>query len=177
VTLHKPESKWFGAKTFSEVKITVDAHFAQGHADPSEIASGADEIWPIVVEKAYAQLCGGYNAMARGGCPADAMEVLTGREAERIVPGWFAGLRYSSERLESDLAAGKLVALETKPGLDRNTPPLLVEQHAYSVVGTEVRDGRLYVRLYNPWGTRQPDLVPCDELNKWFRRVDVGSVR
>jgi hypothetical protein len=174
VTLHKVESHWFGPKTFTEVKITVDTHFAKGHADPAEPFASGQEMWTLVVEKAYAQLRGGYNAIARGGCPADVIEALTGREAERIVPNWFTS--YSSERLESDLAAGKLVILETRLDLDPYTPPRLVDQHAYSVAGTEVRDGRLYVKLYNPWNIHQPDPIPCDELKKWFRRVDVGSL-
>jgi hypothetical protein len=174
VTLHKAESHWFGPKTFTEVKITVDTHFPRGLADPPEPFASGQEIWPMVVEKAYAQLCGGYNAIARGGCPADVMEALTGREAERIVPYWFTS--YSSERLESDLAAGKLVVLETRPDLDPHTPPRLVDHHAYSIAGTEVRDGRLYVKLYNPWNSHQPDPIPGDELKKWFQRVDVGSI-
>ncbi len=174
VTLHKAESHWFGPKTFTEVTITVDTHFAKGRAAPAEPFASGQEIWAMVIEKAYAQLCGGYNAIARGGCPADVMEALTGREAERVVPSWFTS--YSTERMERDLAAGKLVVLETRPGLDPRTPPRLVDQHAYSVAATEVRDGRLYVKLYNPWNKDQPDPIPCDELNKWFRRVDVGSL-
>jgi hypothetical protein len=173
VTLHEPHSHWFAPTTFTDVAITVDSHFAKGHAKPPDPVS-PQESWPLVMEKAYALFRGGYNAIARGGRSADVMEVLTGKPAERIDLGWFS--HYSAERLETDLAAGRPITFETKPGIDDHTPPHLVDNHVYSVAGTEVRDGRLYVRLLNPWNHSQPDPIPCDEMNDWFRRVTVGPV-
>ena len=39
------------------------------------------EIWPMVVEKAYAKVAGSYEAIGRGGRVAPALETLTGGAA------------------------------------------------------------------------------------------------
>ena len=174
VTLHRPEEHWWGAKTFSEVKITVDAVYAYGHAQ-ARLAGNDHEVWPVVLEKAFAEYLGGYNKLHQGASAARAMELLTGKEAETIRFGWMTS--YGPERLTSDLAAGKLVVFDTKPGLDENGPYRLLEHHAYEAAGTVMVDGNLCVALHNPWGNPEPRPVPFDQLKNWFAAVDVGAVR
>ncbi len=189
VTLHQPEPHVFGSTTFRDVPVTVDGQYVVGHA---RIRPGGSEVWPLVVEKAYAQYAGGYNKISRGGVPADVMPVLTGREATYVSLGWsnrwFGG--YGADALQTDLAKGKMVVLSTKPGIGGNTGPDatpadrqananahgLIGDHAYYVAGTEQVGGKLLVKLGNPWGDEQPDLVPFDELTTWFSGVSVGSV-
>jgi hypothetical protein len=43
--------------------------FAKGDADPAEPFASGQEMWTLVIEKAYAQLRGGHDAIARGGRP------------------------------------------------------------------------------------------------------------
>ena len=187
VTLHKPESHWLRAKTFSDVRVTVDGTFVIGHAAPRS-DSGLNEVWPLVMEKAYAQYNGGYNAIGHGGKACDAMEILTGREATRTSlrspARWFKS--FPPERLQDDLAAGKLVVLETRREISQSANLRaathvdshgLEGDHAYEVTGTEVCDGHVFVKLHNPWGRDEPGLVPFDELSTWFDSVHVGSVR
>jgi hypothetical protein len=192
VTLHKPESHWPGATTFSDVKVTVKEPFARGHAEP-RASGGASEIWPLVMEKAYAEYRGGYVTMARGGSPADAMEVLTGRPATQTALLWPDGGAdsFSADRLKSVLAAGKVVVLGTQSTIKGsgesstsdpkskggNASHHLIGNHAYAVTGTEDHDGRLFLQLHNPWNHADPDPVPFDELTTWFRSATVGSVR
>ncbi len=191
VTLHEPERHAFGSTTFRDVPITVDGPYVVGHARV-RTDGRTSEVWPAVFEKAYAQYAGGYNKIGRGGVPADVMPILTGREATYVSLGWpnrwFGG--YGANELKGDLANGKMVVLSTKTGIggsrDADATPAehqasldahrLVGDHAYFVTGTEQVDGKLFLKLGNPWGDTQPEPVPFDELTKWFSGVSVGSV-
>jgi hypothetical protein len=173
VTLHQPETHWLGLgrTTFTEVRVTVDAQFANGHAKARAVGD-AHEIWPLVMEKAYAQLRGGYNAIAHGGFPADAMQALTGCEAHRSQLGWFRGYRASD--LRSDLASGRLVVLGTRRDVQEYG---LRGGHSYVATELVVDNGRLCVSLHNPWDSTEPRPVPVDEIARVFHAVDIGSVR
>lgn len=181
VTLHKPQSSWwsFGAKTFSEVRVTVDANLIPGYAmmrgpDGSPGSTGPQEVWPRVLEKAYAVVRGGFNATCRGDSPCTAMEVLTGRPATQSRM-WLFGP--SGERIAGLVAAGKLVVLDTNK--DAEGHHHLAKSHAYQVVGATIMDdGKSALRLRNPWNNGEPDpVVPYDELDQWCSAVDIGSVR
>ena len=190
VTLHQRE-KNRSQTTFRDVPVTVTQPFARGHARPP-LGGGTSEIWPLVIEKACAQYMGGYNKIARGGPPGDAMALLTGREPKFVSFAWPSRLfdRYGPDDLQNDLASGKMVVLTTNPGigaqLNANATPAerltnanahrLIESHAYFATGVEQRDGQLFVKVGNPWARDEPDLVPFDEFTKWFAGVTVGSV-
>jgi hypothetical protein len=171
VTLHEPKDRWIFGKTFSGVKITVDPVYAEGHAVIAKDGD-ASEVWPLVLEKAFAQYVGGYNKLNQGSTANVPMEALTGRPATNL-----ALESYGEGRLERDLAAGKLVVLETMTKFSGPKVDGMIPNHAYDVTGTERRHGELYVTFSNPWGTSQPCPVPYAELGRWFSRVDVGSVR
>lgn len=191
VTLHRREELLRLSATFRDVKVTVRAPFVIGHAR-ARPAGGGPEVWPLVIEKACAQYAGGYNRIGHGGQPAEAMALLTGRQPTYTSFGWLARLfkSYGANDLQNDLANGKLVVLGANASIGgpvgpRSTPAQrkanadahgLVGQHAYFATGVEQHDGRMFVRLGNPWGDTQPGLVPCDELPKWFSGVTVGSV-
>jgi calpain family cysteine protease len=183
VTLHRPEWHVVGPKTFTDVNVTVSGPFACGHAE-ARTGGNQNEVWPLVVEKAYAQYRGRYE---HGGVVSNGMEVLTGREPTHINLRWFGS--YSPDQLKSDLTAGKMVVLSTrKMAGDDGMRPTTAERaahcaaynlygsHAYVVTGTEEQNGKLYLQLHNPWNDQEPDLVPYDELKTWFASVDIGSV-
>jgi hypothetical protein len=171
VTLHEAKSHWFRATTFSDVRITVTPLMPRGHAEPVQEGK-YNKVWPLVIEKAYAQYVGGYNTLTRGSHTDLPMQILTGKPAECI--GFAA---YSGARLSSDLARGRLVVLETKQLITGRNDYAIHSKHAYDVTCTEVIDGRLYVTLHNPWDGEQPPPIPYDELNRWFAAVGIGSVR
>jgi len=191
VTLHRPESHLFGETTFCEVHVTVGGPFVEGHAQVRP-GSSQNEVWPIVMEKAFAQYAGGYNNIGRGGAPVDAMAVLTGREASYVSfdwPNrWFRS--YGANEIQTDLANGKMLILSTRADIDQEAqreaslaaPQTnagahgLVAGHAYFVKGVEQHDGKLYVKLGNPWGNADTDLIACDELTTWFSGISLGSV-
>jgi hypothetical protein len=190
VTLHVPQQSLFSARTSREIKVTIDPSFECGHARP-RIENGSAEMWPVVIEAAFAKLAGGYRTIQEG-YPSVAMEVLTGEPATRErLGGWF-GRRYDAATLRADLAAGKIVVFETNRDVGPVTcqaPPDQQDKmnlpgayglhgdHAYLAMGTETRNGKEYLLLHNPWNKSQPDAVPFDELGDWFKAVDVGSVK
>jgi hypothetical protein len=177
VTLHRPESHWFGPTTFSEVKYTFDGLYGREHADPRVGDHDEHEVWPLVIEKAFAQYCGGYSKIGGQGSPARAMEALTGRPAVDIRLDAHPG--YSASRLQSDFEAGKLVVLLSNKSMSGDAPPGLVGNHAYQVSAVELAGGRLWVQLHNPWNQKdkEPAMIPFDRLTEWFAAVDVGSVK
>jgi hypothetical protein len=184
VTFHRAEWHPFGATTFRDVPVTVSEPFGALRArarSVTETAGGAQEVWPLVFEKAYAQYSGGYRRIAYGGQPAEAMKLLTGVDATSVslnVPfRWVQG--YSADQLQADLASGKMVVLSSRSAIgDKPNPDAhgLVGHHGYFVTGVEQRDGQLFVNLGNPWGEAEPQPVPFNELSEWFSRVTVGSL-
>jgi hypothetical protein len=155
--------------------VTVDGKFSEGHAE-AQHAGNKSEIWPLVIERAYAQLRGGANAIGHGGSPKDAMEALTGQDATSTPLG-VGGGRHPESQLKADLEAHKLVVLSTKWELGRDGPHGLTGSHAYQVSGYEEQDGRLFLKLHNPWNFDEPTPIPFDEVREHFDAVDVGSVR
>ncbi len=75
------------------VPVTVDAEFpvtedAKGNptGTPAYARTGStrDELWPLIMEKAYAQLDGGSYRKIEGGWPGEAVELLTGASPQRL---------------------------------------------------------------------------------------------
>jgi hypothetical protein len=177
VRLHKPEWHWggLGKTTFKDIDVTVDATYITDHARVRD-DHGTPEVWPLVMEKAYAQYLGGYGKLESGGVARDAMRVLTGKPATQIGLGLFTS--YRADRLQSDLAAGKLITFATEEGIEVDAEDhYLISNHAYVVTGTEMVDGKLCVTLHNPWGHLDPSPVPVGDIKRWFVAVDVGSVK
>ncbi|MEN9796508.1 MAG: hypothetical protein RL653_204 [Pseudomonadota bacterium] len=130
------------------------------------------ELWVAVVEKAYAQWKGGYQAIGYGGSPGQVMTDLTGRPHTFE---WTAqqgdGPESAYERYKSALAAGKMVNVAT-PDQDA-IPAGLVRNHAYAVVGVEEFEGVKSLLVRNPWGNTEPG---NDGRNDGFFRVPADAV-
>jgi hypothetical protein len=170
---------WYGTLQPKTIKVSADDVYAEGHArartDGKTRGDGKPwEIWPLVIEKAYAQLHGGYKVIATAGSPAAALEALTGQPAKTTTFGIFSG--YSEKDLRADLVAGKAIVFRT-PASTTKLPYGLVDKHAYSVEGIEERDGWTYVKLRNPWGREDPEPIPLVQLRKLFSAVDTCDPR
>lgn len=136
-------------------------------------------IWPAVAEAAYAKmhdtnpadgLTEGYNAIANGGYPRDAMRALTGDAGTEITysKGFFesqgSAIDREAKQIDAALANGRPVTLWTVPenrGLwDRLTGSEgaqdgLVDNHVYTVERVYQQDGEWMVSVRNPWATNQ----------------------
>jgi hypothetical protein len=170
---------------------TVDAReFSQNAARfGDKDVAGNQEIWPRILEKAYAQLKGGHSAIGYGGGANDALEALTGRAAT-VHPA----ASYSFNQLEADIQAGKPVCFLTPDTKDADGNVVndkkekmlggqgMYQDHYYYATETRIQDGQQQVRLMNPWGSDHPGAdkdgwVPFDEIMKkgMIERVDVGQ--
>jgi hypothetical protein len=122
-------------------------------------------LWPLLIEKAYAQWKGGYNQMGHGGYASEALEALTGHEAgEKKTSSYSAG--EIGQIMEKEIKEGK--ALEASTGdMPPDITPLgtkgnagehegrvgknkVVFGHAYAIENVETAVGS--IDLQNPWG-------------------------
>jgi hypothetical protein len=169
---HHPSSP-----SFKAVSVTVDnSTFSprgvnSAFAYSQNIVGNQQEIWPQVLEAAYAIKHGGYNAIANGGYPARALEELTGHAATSISTTHLSSATIST--LISDIAAGDLLVFDTAnvSGL----PYGLVRNHAYMFESLNTTNNT--VQLLNPWGFNNPAPIPLANLAQaGIVEVDVGYV-
>jgi len=165
---------WYRTFEPKEFKVSAADVYVRGHAlartdDRAPSNGGCWEIWPLLFEKAYAQLKEGYKAIAVDGSPAAALEALTGQSATTTTFGILSG--YTEKDLRGDLAAGKAIVFRT-PASSTLLAYGLVAKHAYSVEGLEERGGWTYVRLRNPYGREHPEPIPLVQMRKLFTAVD-----
>lgn len=116
------------------------------------------ELWVGLLEKAYAQWKGGYDALERGGgMLVDVMGALTGRAGDTaaIGPG---DEDFTIGVIQYALKANLTVAAATKPRSHeaeyRGTG--LYASHGYTVLGTSEINGEYHLTLRNPWGRGEP---------------------
>lgn len=173
VTFHRevpddsPLGKLFNRTRDEEFQITVDLTVPSNgaHAKPGDTddATKAKEVWPLVLEKAYAEYKQSYGAMD-GGSPADALYTLTGKKAPRTDIS-----SVSAQDIENYDKDGRPMVVDTC-GADAKALETygLVGGHAYSVKGIKTdADGKKYVLLYNPWGVgNEPKPIPIEEAAK-----------
>lgn len=173
VTLHTASDgrlPGFGTTSFSSVAVTVDNNFpanAVNNGAAQDVFGNYKEIWPQVLEKAVATLNGGYSAIANGGNPVIAMEELTGHAAT-----YMSAAALTLETLNSFVAAGDLIALDTSPAA--GLPFNLVSNHAYMFDKVTMQAGEPMLTLVNPWGFNPPAAIPLSQLSQGVIEVDIG---
>ena len=159
----------YGATSFRAVTENVTNVFPTNSVNNGanqDVVNGVKEIWPQVLEKAFAELNGGYGAIANGGNPTIAMQELTGHTAQAYAPS-----RLSAAMLQSFVAQGDLVTFDTSSA---NSTYNTVGGHAYMLAGLTTVGGAPAAVLANPWGFDQPAAIPLSQLSKAFVEVDVG---
>ncbi|CAL8099025.1 unnamed protein product [Calicophoron daubneyi] len=120
-----------------------------------------NEFWSALMEKAYAKLCGSYEAL-RGGSTSEALEDFTGGIAEMFelrskAPADLLKIMLKSHERSSMMAC----SIEADPNqLEAQLSNGLIMGHAYSVTSVKMLDisipgksGKIpLVRVRNPWG-------------------------
>jgi hypothetical protein len=173
--------------------VTVNADFPGGldsgqHADTGDVTYyGKREIWPLVLEKAYAAYWeGGYANIADGGNPGPVLDALFGGRSSKIRPG----IDESFETMKAELGAGRPYIFGTpdvwaivsvigqEPKKFDPDSYGLVSDHAYTLnkMYTDA-NGRQWVELFNPWGDTHPKPIPFDEIQTYFEEVIRGGAR
>lgn len=148
-----------GAK-WVPTKVHIDADLPHNDWYHLQYASARDEkeLWPALLEKAFAAKAGSYAAI-EGGVPGDALSALTGKPTTMI------DFQERGVKADQVFEALSLAVKERRPatastyGESSNakyTNSGLYSDHAYSVWGTETSGGKKYVQLRNPWGESEP---------------------
>ncbi|KAL3831485.1 hypothetical protein ACJMK2_023226 [Sinanodonta woodiana] len=154
-----------------------------------------NEMWPSLVEKAFARFHGNYNAIY-GGQPGDAYLALTGgvseyidfdKELEADSQGSKKKALAMFQRVQNALRTGALLSCEVPEEYDNHKG--LVGGHAYSLTGAEevTKKGGSkiqLIRIRNPWGhtewkgrwsdgAPEWDTVPSNSVN--HAKIDDGE--
>ncbi len=158
---------------FSAVSFHIANKFPKAAVNDDntrDIVHGVKEIWPQVVEKAYAKDIGGYGVLNQGGYDEDAMEALTGHRAF-----YENSSAVSLTQLEGFAdSSTALVTFDTPE--HGGLPYKLVSNHAYMFDGLSNVGGVEYVHLLNPWGFREPGLIPVSSIGQIFSDITHGTV-
>jgi len=136
-------------------------------------SSENNEFWSALLEKAYAKLCGTYEAL-KGGQTSEAMEDFTGGVTETFVlakvPENFFKLIFKAEDRQSLMCC----SIEAKPNeIEAKLENGLIKGHAYTVTAvkkanTEGSGEVELVRIRNPWGNeREWNGAYSDDSAEW----------
>ncbi len=141
--------------------ITVDGQLYEGGGGNPRYAKGTDskELWVPLMEKAYAQMKGGYEAIGNGGSGGAAMQAITGKPSEYTknagtnADTLFAQLREATQH-NRPIAANTFSEGQAKKDKAYQANGLS-NWHVYTVLGAEEVGGERWVNLRNPWGSTE----------------------
>ena len=148
--------------------VTIKRQFPiKANGNPAYAQIGDNEMWVMIMEKAYAKLKGDYDAIV-GGDPADVMSAITG-EAKTSLSTALCSETQILEFLQRNLLLNTPMTASSHPGKDRfqsSTGSEVVKNHAYTIIS--VANGQ--VSLRNPWGSTDA-IVTIKEFKEFFYRV------
>lgn len=174
------------------IQVTVAGPFDNKAASSDDVgADGQHEVWPAIIEKAYAEYKGdGYGVYDDGENPGNVQQAILGGDVSRKPPG-----DYSAEQLAAKLDGGEVVVAMT-PGSEKFTPEKQVIADQYGVVAGHayavdevVRKGDTYtdpntgqqalaqedmIVLSNPWGHSHA-VMPYSAYQQIYIEVDSTS--
>lgn len=169
-------------------EITIDADLPRNGWYGYYYARARDprELWPALLEKAFAARAGSYGKI-EGGLPGEAMEAITGKRATDLdlrASGTSADATFA--KLAAATKAGKPVTAVTlgDGSAKKYAGTNIYTDHTYTVWGTSVANGVKYVHLRNPWGESEPAgngkddgifKLPLDQFMKLYCGVSIGG--
>jgi hypothetical protein len=135
------------------IEVTVDADFPTKDGGTTQLYTKAKggELWPLIIEKAYAKLDGGYQRVGVGGSPCTIWQALTGK-AGAMTANLVEGQGSLFRKLQNALNEQRPVAASTAPALKNYEGTGLVKGHVYAILGVSEKKGQRFVTLRNPWG-------------------------
>lgn len=117
------------------------------------------ELWVPLMEKAYAKMNGGYEAIGNGGNGGTALTAITGKPSEYVTnrslgsDALYARLREATEH-RRPMTANTFSKGDTKKDKAYGANGLS-SWHVYSVLGAGEQGGDRYVTLRNPWASNE----------------------
>mmetsp|Transcript_6708 Transcript_6708/g.11902 ORF Transcript_6708/g.11902 Transcript_6708/m.11902 type:complete len:793 (+) Transcript_6708:3340-5718(+) len=164
------------------IDVTIDDYFpCFPNAGPIFSRSQGNELWVLLLEKAYAKIHGSYMLL-RGGWAAEGMSDLTGCPTENIeFEKEDAKRKIAQDKLWPYLLTcdveGALISASTR-GEDRWTETGgpsqkggLVPGHAYTVIAVKEACGFRLLNIRNPWGTFEWNGNWSDTSPLWTKKM------
>lgn len=172
---------------YKPVTVKVDGDLPTEFGSTSKYGKARDskEQWVSVLEKAFAQWKGGYEAIGNGGNSGTVFEALTGK------PSSYQSTTYSSadrmfDTIKKNVDAHHPMTAGTfgeDSGVNYSGTGVYA-WHAYTVLGAGEENGQKYVELRNPWGRVEPGSdgkddgifkMPMGDFMKLYQSLNIGS--
>ncbi|HLP88060.1 MAG TPA: C2 family cysteine protease [Nostocaceae cyanobacterium] len=140
-------------------------------------------LWPLVIEKAYAQQKGGIDVLDKGGNSGETIRDLTDKKLRTFNPQ-----QKPADYILNELVKAKknkeMITVSTIDLKDASQKVVAIYQnsrglapnHAYSV--TDIDISRKRIKLFNPWGSDHPNLdgwVDMKTLRNFFDEVRING--
>lgn len=124
------------------------------------------ELWFPLIEKAYAQYMGSYEAIGNGGSPADVLSAALGRDPfTRSVSSATQTWQLVTNAVDNKVASAFCTSKDEKKY--ENTG--IHEDHCYSILDYRTgAGGKREVLLRNPWGYDEPGNDGNDDGVFWY---------
>jgi hypothetical protein len=177
VTIYVDTGGWF-KKSLTPKVVKVDPYVPTSGGRPVLGRSPMDpgwtdeELWVLLIEKAYASVRGDYETI-EGGFGAPAMEALTGQSSTQIDTGDYTEIQIASTiqvwlDMKYAVTASADWYARDKYKEEARKKGIILE-HEYSVM--RVDKSRMTIDLQNPWGiANEPILdLPIADFKKYFR--------
>jgi WXG100 family type VII secretion target len=201
VTFYKKHEGFLGiGAKYEPVHITVSPEFPKREVFDKETGkwvpdanrphsgTGDQELWPRLIEKAYAQWIGygnatrGYQELNEGGYPRNVLTALTGVDSKST--GSMG--KYNIDELAKLQQNGAAITLSSmsknesgKAGFYPAGTGQIHTNHAYWVESIDAKNNKIVVR--NPWGYQSDNQyrieLTYEEFKKSFDRIDVNTLK
>jgi hypothetical protein len=168
--------KGIGFFSSAEQKVTSDFPVGKHGSVGSRKA-----IWPLVIEKAYAQEKGGIDKLGTGGSVGTALDDMLDvgpssfnpqEETVDYIMGKVA--KAKEEKWPMTISAPKKDDASTdKKEMADNTPGLYF-WHAYTIIDVDPVKDR--IKLFNPWGRNHPNgdgWISAEQARKFFININI----
>lgn len=199
VTFYEKSGGLFGiGGSYKPVEITVSSDLPSGeryvktedswasatpHAGLPDNVDGNQELWPLLIEKAYGEwksgstASRGYALLDDGGQSSKVLTALTGQDSRVESPH-----HYSIKELADMHDKGYGMTISSLPGSkgkdDWYNDGKLVRGHSYWIDSIDETNGTVTIR--NPWGysnsSQNRIVVKYDDLDDYFRNIHVNPV-
>lgn len=140
-------------------------------------------LWPLIIEKAYAQQKGGIDVLDKGGNPGDAIDDMIDEGPSRFDP----------RKKSADYIMGKLtkakkekwpmtILAPKKEGASKDKKEMadnisgLYFFHAYTII--HIDPDKQKIKLFNPWGREHPNgdgWMDIKQVRQFFIEVNIND--